>query len=66
MDGFIFAMITDFITQMFALKHPFSELFTHFQTEALAIKGTSVQRIGSLTERGILKKSSDAPLPSGC
>lgn len=50
MDGFIFAMITDFTTQMFALKHPFSELFTHFHTEAVAIKGTSVQRIGSLTE----------------
>lgn len=47
MDGFIFAMITDFTAQMFALKHPFSGLFTHFHTEAVTIKGTRVNRTGS-------------------
>lgn len=36
MDGFIFAMIAVFITQMFALKRPFSGLFLHFHTEAVA------------------------------
>lgn len=36
MDAFIFAMITNFITQMFSLRRPFSGLFTHFLAEALA------------------------------
>lgn len=36
MDGVIFAMITEFITQMFALRRPFSGLFTNFHAEAAA------------------------------
>lgn len=47
MDGFIFAMITDFTVQMFALKQSFSGLFTHFHTEAVTIKDTRVNRTGS-------------------